>query len=83
MLRVELKDPDHAGGVLLDGITDNWQRFEIPLSRFKEVVDWSQLKEFVVVLGPDYVTRTRGAFFLDDVYLAENPNEKLRSAQRR
>jgi hypothetical protein len=81
-VKLELKDANGASGVLIEGITDQWQRFQIPFERFEEIQDWSVMKEFVFVFGVDIVTKKTGAIYVDDVYFCSTPYEKLRSPRR-
>jgi hypothetical protein len=76
--KIELKGQSFASGVVVDGVTDKWQRISVPLHRFKEVPDWSRVKELVVVFGPSLVTRKQGTIYIDDVYFAADAREKLR-----
>ena len=81
-VKLELKDVHGASGVLIEGISDQWQRFQIPFERFEEIQDWSVMKEFVFVFGPDTVTKKKGTIYVDDVYFCSTPYEKLRSPHR-
>lgn len=52
---------------LLKGITDQWQRFVIPLDAFKELTDRSSVKELVMIFDDMTSTKKRGAIYLDDI----------------
>jgi hypothetical protein len=77
-LKIELKDPSNNSGILVDGITDQWQQFVIPLRRFRKIANWAEMKEFVIVFGPDDVTKDKGAVYIDDVYFSSEVYERLR-----
>lgn len=77
--KLELKDPTSASSVIIDGLTDKWQRFAIPMKRFRELKDLSKLQAWTVVFGPDTVTRKTGTVYIDDVYFSMNPDEKIRN----
>jgi hypothetical protein len=77
--KVEIKDPTSVAGVMVDGLSDKWQKFVIPLGRFKELKDLSKLREWTIVFGPDTVSRKTGTIYIDDVYFATDPDEKIRN----
>ncbi len=81
--RLELKDPNTGSGVSIDGVTDQWQRYSIPLKRFKEIQDWSKVREWTVVFGPSFVTRKTGTIYIDDVYFSMHPSERIRTPKRK
>ena len=61
----------------MDGLTDEWKQFSIRLKDFSDLQDWTNVKEFVIVLSADAVTRKYGTFYLDDIYFAENPEQNF------
>jgi hypothetical protein len=77
--RFELKDGNSSGGVTVSGLTDKWQKFSFPLAVFKELRDWTAVKEYAVVFGPTYVTRREGAVYIDDVAF-EKPEDPKKAA---
>ncbi|HRY29501.1 MAG TPA: sugar-binding protein [Elusimicrobiota bacterium] len=83
--KVELKDPQNSAGVLVDTVTDRWQKIVLPLEKFTAIKDWSRLKEFVIVFDGNLVTRKEGTLYLDDLQFTDTLGEPARTgtAQRR
>lgn len=77
--KIEIKDglnPFYAG-YKVTGLTDQWQRFAIPLRSFTDIKDWAAIKEFVVVFAADTVTKLDGTLYLDDIYFADSAEQNL------
>lgn len=72
-LKVELKNNvrGERAGVIVDGITENWTRFRIPLNQFLQISDWTRVSELVIVFDDELATKKTGAIYLDDVYFAK------------
>lgn len=72
-LKVELKNNvrGERAGVIVDGITENWTRFRIPLNQFFQISDWTRVSEFVIVFDDELATKKTGAIYLDDVYFVK------------
>lgn len=69
-IKLELKNnKGEIGKYLLTGIKDYWQDFEISLSDFKGLSDYSSTKEFVIVFDDVTSTDKDGAIYIDDIYL--------------
>lgn len=76
-LRLEFKQPLaggppgllRQGSTLIEGITSDWQRFQVPLRSMNGIADWTHLRQFSVVLQPRRSPVTQGAYWLDDVAL--------------
>lgn len=66
-LKLEIKNKEEASSVILDGITQQWKRFEIPLSSFKDISDWTRMTELVIVLEPEVITDKEGILYFDEV----------------
>lgn len=68
-IKLELKNNrDEIGKYLLTGIKDYWQDFEIPLSNFKGLTDYSSMKEFVIVFEDLTSTDKDGGIYIDNIY---------------
>ncbi len=66
-LWVELKD--NAGGVSrfqVRGVTEEWQKVQIPLNKFPQIKDRSSMYEFVVVFD-QICTDKEGVIYIDDI----------------
>lgn len=77
--KIEVKDglASYYSGYKVTGVTDQWQKFVIPLRSFTDVKDWSAVKEFVIVFSADSVSRMRGVLYVDDIYFAETSDQNL------
>jgi hypothetical protein len=79
-LTVQLKNPQQIGNYIINGISDEWQRFVIPLNRFEGITDWYYMKEFVIVFDQNTSRRT-GAIYIDDVSFTDSPYPKNSNAK--
>ncbi|MBM3252955.1 MAG: hypothetical protein FJZ16_01720 [Candidatus Omnitrophica bacterium] len=68
---VELKNAKQKSKYIVSGINNNWQRFKIPLSEFKEITDWTSMKEFVITFDDATVTNKRGGIYIDEIYFLQ------------
>lgn len=77
--KIEVKDGlvSYYSGYKVTGVTDQWQKFVIPLRSFTDVQDWSAVKEFVIVFSADSVNRLQGALNVDDIYFAESADQNF------
>ena len=67
-LKIELIGPDkRPSPYMITGITDQWQKFSVPLSEFFVVQDWTKLYQFVVVFADITSNPQKGAVYLDQV----------------
>jgi hypothetical protein len=66
-VKIELKDSGKASPFILRGVTGEWQKFSIPLEKFRQIKDWSALTEFVVVFDDINSNPKVGGLFLDHV----------------
>jgi hypothetical protein len=76
--KIEIKDGQVSSPRLIEGVTPRWRRVVVPLSAFREIKDWTSIKEFVVVFSEDSVNRPSGSIYLDDVYFAGNPKDNIK-----
>ena len=53
---------------MIDGITDRWRRFQVPLRRMNGIADWRHLRQLALVLQPRR-SPVAGAYWLDDIAL--------------
>ncbi|MCB1777264.1 MAG: DUF3131 domain-containing protein, partial [Candidatus Competibacteraceae bacterium] len=59
------------GSTVVDGITRDWQHFEIPLRWMNGIQNWTHLRQFALVLQPRRSPVTQGAYWLDDLALVK------------
>ena len=78
-ISIELKDAKQSSPYILEGITDQWQWFAIPLSRFKDITDWTKISELVFSFNENS-TRKTGSIFLDSVSFATFPGPSILKA---
>jgi hypothetical protein len=80
-LKVELKTPDHrSASFFISGITDQWQKIQIPLKRFKGIKNWSVLSELVLVFDDVNTAPKKGTLLIDQMML-ERHNQGMPSLQ--
>lgn len=83
---IELKNNKESGAFLLEGITDKWQEFSIPLWKFK-LGDMSDMREFLINFN-ERITRKSGTLYVDNVYFTSGVDEdeisavKLRAGEK-
>jgi hypothetical protein len=72
-LKIELKNNvvGEKSGVIIEGITDQWTRFRIPLQQFFTINDWTKVSEFVIVFDDELATKKIGAIYMDDIYFVK------------
>ena len=75
-LKLEFKQPLpgappgllRRGSAVIDGITDHWRRFQVPLRRMNGIADWRHLRQLALVLHPRR-SPVASAYWLDDIAL--------------
>jgi len=65
--KLELKNGNEVGKYVLKGVTDEWQRFSVPLKNFEGLSSTSALTEFVVVFDDLTSTKKVGTIYLDEI----------------
>jgi hypothetical protein len=68
MLRVEIKNEKNevASTVIQDVIVD-WKNFSIPLEKFDEISDWTNLSEVSFILESWNIEKKKGVLLIDNV----------------
>ena len=66
-VKIELKDTTGSSPYILNGVTDQWQKFSIPFEKFRKLTNWKQMTEFVVVFDDINSSPKAGSIYLDDV----------------
>ncbi|MCB1921620.1 MAG: DUF3131 domain-containing protein [Candidatus Competibacteraceae bacterium] len=59
------------GSTVVEGITRDWQRFQVPLRWMSGIEDWGHLRQFALVLQPCRSPVIQGAYWLDDLALVK------------
>ncbi|MDI6642088.1 MAG: hypothetical protein QME68_07245, partial [Elusimicrobiota bacterium] len=73
--QVELKTLNQSSKFIVEGITNKWKRFVIPLGVFERIDDWSNITELTIVFNEN-VTEKKGTLYFDNVYFATNASEE-------
>ena len=73
-LKIEVKQPKPdspgqtlKGSYVIQGITDEWQRFRIPLNMMSGIETWKNLDVLVIGFNSHREKVTQGAVFIDDI----------------
>ena len=67
-IKIELKDSTkQPSPFIIAGLTDQWQKFSIPIEKFRRVKNWDALSEFVVVFDDINSNPKSGTIYLDQV----------------
>lgn len=67
-IKLEIKDSaKNSSPYIVSGITESWQKIEVPFDRFKKIKDWSSLSEFVVVFDDMNSDPKQGTILLDQI----------------
>ena len=71
-LKIELIGPDkRPSPYIINGITDKWQKFTVPLSEFWLIQDWKSLEKFVVVFADITSDPKVGTIYVDQIYYSK------------
>lgn len=76
-LKLEFKQPLtdgplgllRQGSTVIEGVTDDWRRFQVPLRWMTGIDDWTHLRQLALVLQPRRSPVMQGAYWLDDLAL--------------
>jgi len=67
VFKLEFKnDIGEVGKFYVTGISEDWQKIEIPYIKFAGITDFSGMKEIVMVFEDRIATSKEGAIYLDD-----------------
>lgn len=67
-IKFEIKDSaNHLAPYIVSGITEKWQKIEIPFERFRKIQDWSAMGEFVVVFDDMNSDPQQGTILIDQI----------------
>ncbi len=73
LFKVELKNSDgEADSFYVKNITDQWQTVVISLSEFKQITDWTDMHEFVIVFEDMRSTELVGTIYIDNISFVKN-----------
>jgi hypothetical protein len=52
----------------IQGESNNWREFRLPLSYFDAISDWSSLKSIALVLQPWNIDSKQGELYVDNIH---------------
>jgi hypothetical protein len=70
-VKIELKDFQSSSPFILNGITEEWQKFQIPFEKFTRVKDWSSMNEFVIVFDDINTSPKVGTIYVDQISVSK------------
>lgn len=69
-VKVEFKTPDNRSSAFyVSGITEQWQKIQIPFKRFKGIKNWSALGELIIVFDDVNTAPKKGTLLFDQITL--------------
>jgi hypothetical protein len=60
------RDETASGTFIVEGVTDKWQKISVPLNVMNGILDWSDLREFIISFEKRRLERKEGALYFDD-----------------
>ncbi|MFC1808595.1 carbohydrate binding domain-containing protein [Candidatus Omnitrophota bacterium] len=70
-IKLELKDFQSSSPFILNGITSDWQKFQIPFEKFTRIKDWSSMNELVIVFDDVNSSPKVGTIFIDQISVSK------------
>jgi len=70
-VKLELKDYQSSSPFILNGISDEWQKFQIPFEKFTRIKDWSSMNEFVIVVDDVNTSPKVGTIYIDQISVSK------------
>ncbi len=68
IIRVELKNKkNEAASIFIEGIGLNWRNFNVPLTKFENISDWSQVSEVSFIIESWNADKKKGIILIDNV----------------
>ncbi len=81
--KIELDREGHpetiTASYIIDGVTGRWQRYSIPLNVMNGILNWRDIKEFVITFQKRRVDNPKGTLYFDDIALVKTgmPGPKI------
>lgn len=57
---------------LVSRVPTEWKEFQVPLKNFKRIDDWSQIKEFEIIIDDINARPKEGVLFVDEIYVSKD-----------
>lgn len=72
-IKIELKDFQSSSPFILNGITEEWQKFQIPFEKFTRIKPdgWSSMNEFVIVFDDINSSPKTGTIYVDQISVSK------------
>lgn len=64
--KIELKTPDGIGSYYINGVTDEWRKFSVPLDSFN-LPKFTGCQEFVIVFEDKTAKKKEGIIYIDNI----------------
>lgn len=70
--KIELKNKKGESGIyILNGVTNAWKEFVMPLSEFQGITRFDQMKELSIVFDDMRCNPLNGVLYVDNIYLSK------------
>jgi len=67
-IKIEIKDSSNmTAPYIISGITESWQKIQVPFERFRKIQNWSSLGEFVIVFDDMNSDPKQGTILIDQI----------------
>ena len=63
---------NHKAAYLISRIPTEWKEFQVPLKKFNSINNWSQIKEFEIVIDDINARPKEGILFVDGIYVSKD-----------
>ena len=57
---------------LVSNVREEWKEYQIPLKKFARIANWSQVKEFEIILDDMNAIPKEGTLLIDEIYVSKN-----------
>jgi len=75
-LKIELKDDFTTAAFIVDGITEDWNKFSIPFEKYKKIQNWTSMQEFVIVFDDINSRPKSGSILIDHITVSYTNNKR-------
>jgi len=57
---------------LISGVGKEWKEYRIPLKKFRRIADWSEVKEFEIIIDDINASPKEGILLIDEIYVSSS-----------
>ena len=61
---------NHKAAYLISRIPSEWKEFQVPLKKFNRINDWSEIKEFEIIIDDINARPKEGVLFVNEIYVS-------------